>query len=118
MPGVAIPADHAAVHARIATYEPEDDAAWFAFVQSEAAAKVAEAEAWRAHADNLLTGEGLDPGAVAAIPDLADLIAELSADFGMTLRRYLTVYGETKQAVAEGLILPYHAREWLTGEGI
>ena len=114
--GVDVPADHRAVHARIATFEPEDDAAWITFIQSEAAAKMAEAEAWRAHADVLVDGIGLDPNAAAAVPELAELIAEMSADFAMTVRRYATVYQEVIQFRAEGGVLPYNARTWLTGE--
>jgi hypothetical protein len=116
--GVAIPPDHAAVHARIAQFEPGTDADLILFWQSEAAARLAEARAWQEHAETLVSGIGLDPVAAQAAAELGDVIADTAADFGMLVRRFVTVYEQVLTAVADGLILPHNAREWLTGEGI
>jgi hypothetical protein len=86
------------------------------FLQCEAEARRQEADAWRAHADTLLTTVGLDPAVATAVAELAEVIGDTAADFGMAVRRFVTIYDEVLKAVSEGLILPHNARDWLTGE--
>jgi len=111
----AVPPDWAAVIARITGFEPEDDAAFAAFMRSEAAAYPALAEAWRAMADTLIHVIGLDPAAVQGPLELADVLGDCAHDVSLALRRYFTVYAQVIEAVSGGVRLPHHARAWLTG---
>ena len=116
--GTGIPPDHAALHARIAGFEPETDADLLQFWQREAAARLQEAHAWEAHADVLISGLGLDPASAQGAVELAGVVSDLSHDFGMVIAQFATVYEQVREAVASGLILPHRAREFLTGEGL
>jgi hypothetical protein len=114
--GAAVPPDHAALHARIAAFEPEDDTEHIGFIQGEAAAKLGEADAWRAYADTCLHVVGMDPLAAQAAAELADVLADCAHDVQLVGRRYQAIYREVNDAVASGLILPHDARRFLTGE--
>jgi hypothetical protein len=115
--GSPIPPDHAAAIGRIAGFEPEDDAAWLAFMQGEAAAFIGYAEAWRSQADVCLNSVGMDPAAVQGTIELADVVGDNAHDVTLARRRFLVTYAATLEQIASGLVLPFRAREWLTGEG-
>ena len=115
--GVVIPPDHAAVHARIATFEPENDDALLAFYRGEAYAAVGQAEAWQAHAEMLANALGLDPAFTHIAAQLAETMSEASHDFAIVGARLNQVYGQVQEAISDGLVLPYDARDWLTGTG-
>jgi hypothetical protein len=112
-----IPPDHASVQARIAGYEPENDAALTAFMQGEAAAMAGYGEAWHAHVENLLQAVGLDPAAVQGALELGSVLADTATDVHLALRRFITVYLEVLKFAADGGILPHDGR-WLSGEAL
>ena len=60
---------------------------------------------------------GLDPSYGGAVLELADLVAQPSGDAALVDKRYHLIYGDTKQAVDNGLILPHNARQWFGGAG-
>ena len=112
-----IPPDRAAVISRTAGYEPEDDAAFLAFMQEHASAFLGLAEAFRSFADTCLNGVGLDPTAVQGTVELADVVGDTAHDVTLARRRFLVTYAATLEAIGNGLVLPFRARDFLTGEG-
>jgi hypothetical protein len=101
----------------IASYVPEDDNAQTAFLAGNAAGLVAVAAAFGAHSETVINDIGLDPAYGAAILEVAGRVAETSGDVALADQRYQVIYGELKQAVENGLILPHEARKWLGGGG-
>ena len=112
--GSVVPADWAAVIARIATFEPEDDAALVAFIRSEAAVYGPMADAWRSLADTLINVIGVDPAAAHGVLELADTLSETAHAVALAQRRFVAVYAQVLEAVSGGLQLP-HSGRWLTG---
>lgn len=115
--GAVIPLEWAALASRVAAFEPESDTEFIQFIQGEMAGMLAHAEGWQAQSETLLTVVGLDPNATEAVTALGEVLADVAHDYGMVVRRFMAVYGQIQAAVADGVILPYNARTWLTGEG-
>jgi len=113
--GVEVPEPYRLLADWIAGQDPETDADQSRFLAGVAAGKIAEAEAWQAHGENMVTGVGLDPSYGAAVFDLADSCAEHASDAVLVDRRYHVIYGEVKRAVENGLILPHRARQFFGG---
>lgn len=113
--GTLIPPDHAAVHSRIANQEFETDAELLNFYLREAAAFAGYAEVWGEHADMLLHGVGLDPSFTQVAAELADEVSEIAHAFAVIMHRFDVVYGDVQQWVANGGVLPFDARRFLTG---
>ena len=109
-----IPPDHAAVMARIAQFEAEDDAAHIAFLRSEGAAFLGYAEAWRSYASTCLDAIGMDPAAVQGIVSFADSVGDTAHDATLSLRQFFTVYQQVLEWAASGGRLP-HRGNWITG---
>ena len=115
---IAAPDDWALLIGRVSGFEPEDDADLIEFFRGEAAGAVGLGEAWGAVADTCLSSIGLDPVAVQGTVEMADVHTEVAHSIGYALHRFLLVYGELMEAVADGLVLPVNAREWITGQGL
>lgn len=117
--GVTIPPDHAAAAARISGFEPDDDSEFGQFLRGEGSGFLGYSDAWRNFADTLGdAGIGLDPACVAAALEFAEVIGECAHDVTLIGRRYQAIYGATKEAVGDGLVLPFEARKFLTGEAL
>jgi hypothetical protein len=115
--GTLIPPDHAGAIARIRGTEFENDAALLDFYRGEMAAFAGHGEAWADHADRLLHEIGLDPAFTHVAAQLADEVGDLAHAFAIVGQRLGQVYGGVQEWVADGGVLPYDARNWLTGEG-
>jgi hypothetical protein len=114
---VEVPEPYRALADWIAQQDPETDDEQTAFLHGVAAGKIAEAEAWQVHGENMVNAVGLDPAYGAAVFDMADSCAEHASDAVLVDRRYHVIYDEIKQAVANGLHLPHRARQWFGGGG-
>lgn len=115
--GVEVPELYRALAEWIAGQDPETDADQSRFLRGCAAGKIAVAEAWQAHGENMVSGVGLDPSYGAAVFDMADSEAATASDAVLVDRRYHVIYGEVKAAVDNGLILPHKARQFFGGAG-
>ncbi len=106
-PPAPVPVDWGQVAARIADYEPEDDADFIAHMRGEASGLLAVAEAIHARGETLMTTVRLDPSIVHANLSLADLVGECASGASGVHGMLLATYGGIKQAIAAGLILPH-----------
>jgi hypothetical protein len=113
--GVEVPEPYRVLADWIAGQDPETDDDQSRFLHGCAAGKIAVAEAWQAHGENMVNGVGLDPSYGAAVFDMADSEAATASDAVLVHRRYHVIYGEIKQAVENGLVLPHRPRQWFGG---
>jgi hypothetical protein len=115
-PAIPVPAPYAALAQWIADFEPGDDLELRMFMDSNAAGQLALADAWHAQADILLNGVGLDPAYIAGILEVGNSAGEHASLIAQVHKRLMVIYGQIKEAIANGLLLPHKAREFLTGE--
>lgn len=112
----AFPPEWGVVPVMIATFEPGDDAEMMNLWRADAAFQVACADAWRAQFDHLVNGLGLDPAAVQGVAEYADERADSAHSANLVVQRFLTVYAEVKNYLANGGTMPHDGR-FLTEEG-
>lgn len=112
----AFPEAWAVVPAMIATFEPGDDTEMMRMWRADAAFQVACADAWRQQFDHLVNGLGLDPAAVQGVAEYADERADSAHSANLVVQRFLAVYLEVKNYLANGGSLPHDGR-FLTEEG-
>lgn len=112
----AFPPEWVVVPAMIATFEPEDDEQLMNMWRADAAFQIACADAWRNQFDHLVNGLGLDPAAVQGVAEYADERGDSAHAANLMVQRFLTVYVEIKNYLANGGRLPHDGR-FLTEEG-
>lgn len=112
--GPAAPADWAALIARIADFQPENDVELIDWMKAEAVGVVAYAEALESARENCVNDVGLDPSAVVGITRYSEHVSEAADRVSEALTTFLTVYGQVLQLAAEGVVLPHNGR-WMTG---
>ncbi len=115
--GMALSPAQAAVVSETSAFEPGDDADLIAHFKREIAFQGAHADAFRSLLDTCLHAIGLDPSSVQGIGEYADVRADSAHDAAGMMHRFLTVYAEVREFVANGGVLPADGR-WITGEGV
>lgn len=108
----AIPRDHAMVHERIATFEPENEADLLAFYAEEATAEFGRGTAWLAHAEMLANGAGLDPACVYVAMLIAEAYSDMTAIFAMAIQRYRQAYALLHEHRNDGGTFPDDPATW------
>jgi len=114
--GVAVPSAWGALAESEASYEPEDEDDFLQRKAERAAGVLTWAESLMAQAENLATGNGLDPDVIAGEFEFADLAADLAAAAVMTDRRYHDAYGDIHEHRDSGKTLPRNADGWFGAE--
>lgn len=112
-----IPAPWAELAGWIADFHPENDNEQSAFIHGHAAGLAAVAHALSAHAETMTNDIGLDPSYGLAVLELGSGIGEHASDAALVDRRYHLIYGDVKNSVDGGLILPYNSRQWFGDPG-
>jgi hypothetical protein len=93
-PAVAagVPADHAAAHQRIASFEPEGLREHVHFMISEGKALTGYVDAYGAYADGLIHGPGVAPEALKPTYDFAEMFSEAAAMSQLAAKKMLDYF--------------------------
>lgn len=111
----AVPPYFAQLVGYVANFEPEDDKDLIRFMADQAAGISAYAEAMVQAHETCLRSIGLDPAAISGLADYADTTSESGVVMTRAHRKFLAVYNEVLQAVANGVLLPRNGR-FITGQ--
>jgi hypothetical protein len=111
---IAPPLDWNVMISRVASFQPEDDAALIAFMAGEAAAVIAYAAALEQARENCVNDIGLDPSAVSGITTYSEYMSEAAERLAEAHKQFMTVYGEVLALAANGITMPHNGR-WFTG---
>lgn len=110
------PPDHASVIARIAGYEPQDDADLLRFMTGECSAMAGYSDAMAAVFETCVNTIGLDPASVAGLSEYATAITDAAEAMRRAHARFYSIYAEVMEAAAKGVVMPHKGR-WITGQG-
>lgn len=111
-----IPADHAAVAARIASFEPETDVAMQEHLAGEAKGALARADASFELCETLAANIGIDPAFIQAAAYVAEAETEMATMYAGLGQRLQDIYQLPYEHIDNGGTLP-DPPDWLTPEG-
>lgn len=115
--GVEVPPPWAAVAEWTRSFEPDTEEDLLEHEAGVMAGILTWAEAEMAKAENLASGNGLDPVYIAGHFEFADEVAALASFKALLGARYKALYGSIRDDVDNGLILPENARKWFGADG-